>query len=87
MNNNKSTCFTCAHAVAMTEAFQQDTNCLVLTAGHGSNIRGLESTATFVRDSDEFELHSPTLTSTKWFVLYTPKYIYIATLFIKTLLH
>ncbi len=41
----------------------------LLTAGHGSNIRGLETTATFVRDSDEFELHSPTLTSTKWFVL------------------
>ena len=34
--------------------------------GHGSNVRGLETTATFLRDSDQFELHSPTLTSLKW---------------------
>lgn len=34
--------------------------------GHGSNIRALETTATFVRGTDEFELHSPTITATKW---------------------
>ena len=34
--------------------------------GHGSNVRALETTATFVRDADEFEIHSPTLTSLKW---------------------
>lgn len=34
--------------------------------GHGSNIRALETTATFVRETDEFELHSPTITATKW---------------------
>ncbi|GLD93285.1 hypothetical protein PINS_up001877 [Pythium insidiosum] len=34
--------------------------------GHGSNVRGLETTATFVRDSDEFEIHSPSLRAIKW---------------------
>lgn len=34
--------------------------------GHGSNIRALETTATFVRGSDEFEIHSPSITATKW---------------------
>jgi len=34
--------------------------------GHGSNVRGLETTATFVPETDEIEIHSPTLTSTKW---------------------
>lgn len=34
--------------------------------GHGSNVRGLETTATFIRETDEFDIHSPTLTSTKW---------------------
>ncbi|KAK8710660.1 hypothetical protein V6N13_145974 [Hibiscus sabdariffa] len=34
--------------------------------GHGSNVRGLETTATFDPQTDEFVLHSPTLTSSKW---------------------
>ncbi|KAK9095266.1 hypothetical protein Scep_026735 [Stephania cephalantha] len=34
--------------------------------GHGSNVRGLETTATFDPRSDEFVINSPTLTSTKW---------------------
>ena len=34
--------------------------------GHGSNVRALETTATFVPETDEIELHSPTLTSTKY---------------------
>merc|ERR1719183_1340337 len=34
--------------------------------GHGSNIRALETTATFDKDTDEFVIHSPTLTSMKW---------------------
>lgn len=33
--------------------------------GHGSFIRGLETTATYVPETQEFELHSPTVTSTK----------------------
>lgn len=34
--------------------------------GHGSNLTRLETTATYVPEADEFEIHSPTLTSTKW---------------------
>lgn len=33
---------------------------------HGSNVRGLETTATYDVDHKEFILHSPTMTSTKW---------------------
>ena len=32
--------------------------------GHGSNVRGLETTATYDLATDEFEIHSPTLTWT-----------------------
>ncbi|EPQ31911.1 uncharacterized protein PFL1_00110 [Pseudozyma flocculosa PF-1] len=34
--------------------------------GHGTNVQGLETTATYDDASDSFILHSPTLTSTKW---------------------
>lgn len=34
--------------------------------GHGSNVRGLETTVTFDEETDEFVVHSPTLTSLKW---------------------
>merc|ERR1719272_2619347 len=34
--------------------------------GHGSNVRGLETTATFDPSTQEFEIDSPTLTSMKW---------------------
>ncbi|KMZ63072.1 Acyl-CoA oxidase [Zostera marina] len=34
--------------------------------GHGSNVQGLETTATFDLLTDEFVIHSPTLTSSKW---------------------
>jgi acyl-CoA oxidase len=37
-----------------------------LELGHGSFIRGLETTATFDEKTDEFVLNSPTLTSMKW---------------------
>ncbi|KAF9048370.1 acyl-CoA oxidase [Hymenopellis radicata] len=36
--------------------------------GHGSNVAGLETTATFVPETQEFEIHSPTLTSSKWWI-------------------
>ncbi|CAG8435880.1 6887_t:CDS:10 [Diversispora eburnea] len=38
----------------------------IIELGHGSNIKKLETTSTYIRESDEFELHSPTLTSMKW---------------------
>eukprot|EP00892_Ulva_mutabilis_P004748 jgi/Ulvmu1/2645/UM014_0097.1 len=34
--------------------------------GHGTFLRGLETTATFHQATDQFIIHSPTLTSTKW---------------------
>ena len=34
--------------------------------GHGSNVRAIETTATYDAATQEFEIHSPTLTSTKW---------------------
>ena len=37
-------------------------------ASHGSNVPGLETTATFDRAQDEFVIHTPTLTATKWWI-------------------
>ncbi len=34
--------------------------------GHGSFVRGIETTATYDPETQHFILHSPTLTSTKW---------------------
>lgn len=34
--------------------------------GHGTYLRGLETTATYDASTQEFVIHSPTLTSTKW---------------------
>jgi len=43
--------------------------CFAMTEmGHGSYLQGLETTATFDPSTDEFILHSPTLTSTKWWI-------------------
>ncbi|CAG8438346.1 4787_t:CDS:2 [Ambispora gerdemannii] len=36
--------------------------------GHGSNVQGLETTATYIPETNEFEIHSPTLTASKWWV-------------------
>ncbi|OMJ18172.1 Peroxisomal acyl-coenzyme A oxidase 1, partial [Smittium culicis] len=36
--------------------------------GHGSNVQQLETTASFIKETDEFEVNSPTLTSTKWWI-------------------
>merc|ERR1719329_1884173 len=43
--------------------------------GHGSNVRGLETMATFDKETDEFVIHSPKLTSLKWW----PTSMYTAT--------
>lgn len=37
-----------------------------LELGHGSYIQGFETTATFDREKDEFIIHTPTDTATKW---------------------
>ncbi|KAK5400795.1 hypothetical protein LTR06_011255 [Exophiala xenobiotica] len=36
--------------------------------GHGSNVRGLETTATWNPDRKIFTLHSPSLTASKWWI-------------------
>lgn len=36
--------------------------------GHGTNVASLETTATFIPATQEFEIHSPTLTSSKWWI-------------------
>ncbi|KAI1616046.1 acyl-CoA oxidase [Exophiala viscosa] len=36
--------------------------------GHGSNVRGLETTATWNADDKNFTLHSPHLTASKWWI-------------------
>ncbi|KAG1055545.1 hypothetical protein G6F43_002500 [Rhizopus delemar] len=43
--------------------------CFAMTElGHGSNVPGLETTATFDEASDQFVIHTPTLTATKWWI-------------------
>lgn len=39
-----------------------------LTCLQGSNVAGLETTATFDEESDEFIIHTPSLTATKWWI-------------------
>ncbi|KAF1353949.1 acyl-CoA dehydrogenase/oxidase C-terminal [Delphinella strobiligena] len=36
--------------------------------GHGSNVRGLETTATWNEPDKTFTMHSPTLTASKWWI-------------------
>ena len=40
--------------------------------GHGSNVQGLETTATYIPSTDEFEINSPTLTVPSLPTLLTP---------------
>lgn len=36
--------------------------------GHGSNVQGLETTATYIPEEEKFEIHSPYMTSSKWWI-------------------
>ena len=36
--------------------------------GHGSNVRGLETTATWIAEENAFAVHTPSLTAAKWWI-------------------
>lgn len=36
--------------------------------GHSSHLRGLETTATYLPESQEFVIHTPSLTGSKWWI-------------------
>ncbi|KAM0746136.1 acyl-CoA oxidase [Meredithblackwellia eburnea MCA 4105] len=43
--------------------------CFAMTElAHGSNVAGLETTSTFDPDSDEFVIHTPSVSATKWWI-------------------
>jgi len=45
------------------------TGCFAMTElAHGSNVAGLETTATFDEQADEFVIHTPTISATKWWI-------------------
>ena len=47
--------------------------------GHGSNVQGLETTATFDSTTDEFVIHSPTLTSSKVSIMFFDSISFLGT--------
>lgn len=36
--------------------------------GHGSNVQGIETTATYDEATQEYEIHSPSMTASKWWI-------------------
>lgn len=59
--------------------------------GHGSNVRGIETTATFDPETDEFIINSPTVSSTKYWIgatgIWATHSIVVARLMIKDVDH
>jgi acyl-CoA oxidase len=54
--------------------------------GHGSNVAGIETTATFDKESDCFDLHTPTKTATKWWPGDMGRFANHATVFAKVII-
>lgn len=56
--------------------------CFAMTElGHGSNVLSLETTATYIHETREFEINSPTPTSAKWWIGAAGKTANVAVLF------
>lgn len=49
-------------------AYTQPRCYLQTELGHGSNVNALETTATYMKETGEFEINSPTFTSRKWWI-------------------
>lgn len=58
------------HMEAIHRAYKlKDYGCFAMTElGHGSNVLALETTATYIHETREFEINSPTATSAKWWI-------------------
>lgn len=58
------------HQNAIHRAYRlEDYGCFAMTElGHGSNVLGLETTATYIHETREFEINSPSATSAKWWI-------------------
>ena len=54
--------------------------------GHGSNIAGLETKAVFDIKTDEFVIHTPCLTATKWWPGEMGRYANFALVFAQLIL-
>ena len=54
--------------------------------GHGSNVAGIETTATLDKETDCFVLHTPTMTATKWWPGDLGRYANFAAVFAKVII-
>ena len=54
--------------------------------GHGSNVAGIETTATFDKESNCFDIHTPSMTATKWWPGDLGRYANFATVFAKVII-
>lgn len=51
------------------KSFKRFYGCFGMTElGHGSNVAGMETTATFDKQTDEFVINTPTTAATKWWI-------------------
>jgi acyl-CoA oxidase len=57
-----------------------------LQIGHGSNVRGLETTATYDPATKEFIIHSPTITASKFWIGNAAKHANYAAVFARLIL-
>jgi len=52
--------------IPLTKNFKIMGNYAQTELGHGSNVAGLETTATFDQKTDEFVIHTPSIRAAKW---------------------